>query len=309
MSDEADRTAAFLSPAKIAQMRAAAGAKKPAAMLDQIAPDAGQAHVLRLGELRKDLQAQAAQRDYSVIVSALAQLATVLPQLDFGLLEPKGWLARATGKARTSGVEFASQFDRIQQVATTVREQTQSLLRQQQAQSAATERTLVEFEVEWQAIEKVQEQGARWLQDMRADVKSREAAAPDAAAKQKIAEDNARCEEMVEHLKKLRGVVAMAQAAHQRGQSVGKRRAALLQSLQQLQATEVKAWEARIAPIATAASDSGSTTLSLEGPTEAHTLLQRRLQEITADCGQLQAEEHTLAQELSALGDEVKSAS
>jgi chromosome segregation ATPase len=308
MPDDQDRTAAFLSPAKIAQMRAAAGAAKPAAMLEQMATDAGQAHVLRLGELRKELQAQAAQRDYSVIVSALGQLAGALPQLDFGLLEPKGWLARATGKARTAGVEFASQFDRIVQVAKTVREQTQSLLRQHQAQSAATERTLVEFEVEWQAIEKVQEQGARWLQDMRDQLKTRLAASPDAAEQQKIKDDTQRCEELVEHLKKLRSVVAVAQAAHQHAQSVGKRRHALLQSLQQLQSVEVKAWEGRLAPVATAASDTGGTALNLEGPTEAHRDLQRRLQEISADCGQLQTEEQTLARELAALGDEVQSA-
>ncbi|MBI5275283.1 MAG: hypothetical protein HY854_02400 [Burkholderiales bacterium] len=308
MPDDQDRTAAFLSPAKIAQMRAAAGATKPAATLDQMPPDAGQAHVVRLGELRKELQAQAAQRDYSVIVSALGQLAGALPQLDFSLLESKGWLARATGKQRTAGVEFASQFDRIREVAKTVREQSQSLLRQQQAQSAATERTLVEFEVEWQAIEKVQEQGARWLQDMRADIKQREATPGDDAAKARIAEDSAHCEALVGQLKKLRGVVAVAQAAHQHAQAVGTRRQALLQSLQQLQSVEVKAWESRLAPIATAASDTGSTTLSLEGPTEAHRDLQRRLQEITADCGQLQTEEQALAQELAALGNEVQSA-
>ena len=308
MPDDQDRTAAFMTPAKLAQIRAAAGTVKPAAMLEQPPTDAGSAHVLRLGELRKELQAQAAQRDYSVIVDAIAQLASALPQLDFSLLEPKGWLARATGKARTSGVEFAGQFDRIAQGARTLREQTQSMLRQQQAQSSATERTLVEFEVEWQAIEKVDEQSERWLQDTRSQLKARQDASPDEAAQRRILEDGERCEELVEQLGKLRSVVSVAQQAHQKGQAVATRRNALMQSLQQLQSAELKAWEAKLSPLATAASDTGSTPQGLDEAVEAHKALGQRLQQITAECRELQAEEQTLAANLAALGDQVKSA-
>jgi predicted nucleic acid-binding Zn-ribbon protein len=306
MSEDPDRTASLMTPAKLAQMKPKPAAS-PAAWLDQMASDAGHMHVRQLKALSTQLADQAAQRDYGPVAQSLAALADAMPRLDFTLLQPKGWLARATGKAKSAADEFIAQHERIAEAIKGVKQQSQSLLKASGGQVSATERTLVEFEVEWRAIEKILDQGARWLQDMRNQLKTRQAAVADAEAQRQIDEDAARCEILVQRLKKLRAVAAASQQAHQQAQSAAARRAALLQALQQLQSGELKAWEGRLAPVASAA-EGGSTNLDLEEPAEAHQELQRRIGQLADDCRQVQVQEQALAAQLSALASELQSA-
>ena len=49
------------------------------------------------------------------------------------------------------------------------------------SRTSPRDRTLLEFEVEFRAIDKIIDQGTRWLQDMRNQLKAREAAATDDA--------------------------------------------------------------------------------------------------------------------------------
>src|SRR4029453_4492654 len=101
--------------------------------------------VRRLAELRKDLQAQAQRRDISPLILELERLGEALPRLDFGLLPPRGW-ARATGKGRTAGVEFAGQYEQIAQVAQGLVAQAQAVQKSQQDKPA--DRALRELEGE-----------------------------------------------------------------------------------------------------------------------------------------------------------------
>src|SRR3954462_9731563 len=102
---DSDRTASLMTPAKLAQVRPKAPVS-PAAWLDQMASDAGHAHVRRIADLQEDLRVHAQGQDFSSVAGELAALAQALPQLDFGLLQPQGWWARATGKGRSAGAEF-----------------------------------------------------------------------------------------------------------------------------------------------------------------------------------------------------------
>ena len=309
MSEDHDRTASLMTPAKLAQMKPKA-AVSPSAWLDQMAADAGHAHVRRLGELRGQLQAQAAERDYAPAAAALRAVADALPRLDFSLLQQnKGLLARFTGKGKTAGAEFNAQVDAVLTAAEGIKSQVQALARKQQAEAAATERTLVEFEVEYRGIEKIIDQGARWLQDMRNQLKTRQqAAAGDEAALAQVRQDAARCEILVARLKLLRAASNAAQQAHQQAQATAQRRAALLQLLQQGVAGDLKNWQARMSPVAAAAGDASSPALNLEGPMEAQRELQARLQRAGADCEQLQLQEQALAENLSQLGAQLAAA-
>jgi hypothetical protein len=306
MSDDHERTASLMTPAKLAQMKPKAAAS-PAAWLDQMAADAGHAHVRRLGELCEQLQSQARERGCAPVAAALQGVADSLPRLDFSLLQQnKGLFARFTGKGKTAGAEFNAQFDAVVTAAEAIKAQTQALGGRQQAQAAATERTLVEFEVEYRGIEKIIDQGARWLQDMRNQLKARQqAAAGDESALAQVRQDAARCEILVARLKLLRATSNAAQQAHQLAQAAAQRRAALVQLLQQSLAAELKGWQARMGPVAGAAGDSSSPALDLEGPMEAQRALQARLQQALADCEQLQTQERALADSLSQLGQEL----
>lgn len=302
-----DRTASLMTPSKLAQARPKA-AVSPAAWLDQMAADAGHPHVRRLGELRLDAQAQARRRDFSGLATALERLAQVLPLLDFSLLQARSWWARTTGKGRGAGADFAGQFDAIDQAAQAVASQAQAIQKAQQEQHGAAELAWVEFEVEYRAIDKIIEQGTRWLHDMRSQLKARQAAAADEASLQQVKDDAARCEILVARLKALRAVSSAAQQAHQQAQAAAARRTAMLQLLQQPLASGARAWRARLAPLAAAARDGDSPALSLEAPQEAHGALRRCALQAVADCAQLLGQEKAMAESLDAFGAQLAAA-
>ena len=303
---DTDRTASLMTPAKLAQVSKPKAAVTPAAWLDQMASDAGHQHVRRLAELSAELRAQSESRDFSPIAAELARLAEALPRLDFGLLQSRGWWARTTGKSRTAGAEFAGQFEQIEEVAKALAAQAQGLRKTQQEQAGPGERLLVEVEVEFRAIDKIIDQGARWLQDMRNQLKARTATANGAEAEKAIQDDAARCEILVDRLKVLRTVSSAAQQVHQHAQAAAARRLALSQLLQQALAADVKAWQASLSSLAAVAGESKS--LDLEEPMETHRELQLCVKQAIADCGQLDSQEKVLAHGLAALGKQVETA-
>jgi hypothetical protein len=309
MQDE-DRTASLMTPAKLAQVTSRPKAPvSGAAWLDRMATDAGHQHVRRLGELRDELLAQAGKRDFGPLAASISRMAEALPTLDFGLLQQKksGLFARLTGKSNTGVAEFASQYDQIESATSELAEQGKALQARQGEQASRTDLTLLEFEVEFRAIDKIIDQGARWLQDMRSELKAREAAGGDDAARQQLRDDAQRCELLVARLKALRGLSSAAQQAHQPAQETASRRAAVVQSTQTTVARRVKDWRNRVAPLANAARDGEPTALNLEGPMDCHRDLQLCLKQAGADCGQVQAHEKALAEALEVLGSHLQS--
>jgi hypothetical protein len=284
------------------------GAANPAAWLNQMAADAGHSHVKRLAELCKDLHAQAGRRDFSPLAGDLGQFAAVLPQLDFGLLQSQGLLARLKGKHRTAGAEFAAQYQRIDEAARALAERTRGLQQKQGEQVGGTDITLLEFTVEVQALEKIIDQGARWLQDMRNQLKVRQAAQNDEAARRQIEDDEARCELLVARLKALRALSTAAQQVHQQAQATAARWAALVQMLQQALASDVKDWRNGVSALASSVEGGVTPGLNLENPMESHRDLQLCVKQAIADCGQLQAHEAELAAGLAALGEQLAAA-
>ena len=302
MDDSDDRTASLMTPAKLAQARKPRGAVSPAAWLDRMAADAGHQHVQRLRELQAELRGQLRLREHTPLAAALERLGQALAGLDFSLLQSRGWWARTTGKSRSAGAEFAVRFDATEEATRALASQVQALQKSQQAQAGAGDRALVEFEVEYRAVDKIIDQGARWLQDMRTQLKERLAQATDAQSQQAVRDDAARCEILVARLKLLRAAVTAAQQVHQQALAAAGRRTGLLQMLQQALASDVKAWHARLSPLAAAAAEDRVVSASLEGPTETHRELQLCVKQAQADCAQLQAQEQALGQSLDALG-------
>jgi hypothetical protein len=298
--DDHDRTASLMTPGKLAQVRPKAPVS-PAAWLDKMATDAGHQHVRRLDELRADLQAQAQRRDFSPLAADLARLAEALPKLDFGLLQSRGLFARLSGKSKSTGAEFAGQYEQIDQAANALAEQALALQGKQGDQANRTNIALLEFEVEFRALDKIIDQGARWLQDMRNQLKAREAEGGDEAARAQIREDSARCELLVERLKMLRALTSAAQLAHQEARDAAARRESLVQALQQSVASNVKAWRSRISDLASAAREGQVPPSNLEGSMDCHRDLQLCIKRTLADCGQLQAHEKALAEGLETL--------
>lgn len=305
MSDsDDDRTASLMTPAKLAQLKARATqpAASPAAWLDQLAADAGSGHARRLVELRQQLEAQVREHDYEPLKASVQATAEELDKLDYDLLEPKGLLARVTGKGKVQGAGFVAQYDRIGHGGEDIADELRALQKKLQAQAGATDRTMLEFGVEVKALEKIIDQSTRWLQDMRAQLKTRVAEGnPDPAVQQQIREDNARCELIVERLKLLRAAISAAQQTTERCKAIVSRRAALVESIQQVLDGEWKKWQERLAPVAAEAKSTGSATSGVDRARRAQKELDSALNQAAKDCAQMQKQEQVLAGELAAL--------
>jgi hypothetical protein len=298
-SDE-DRTASLMTPAKLAQLKVRpAPAASPAAWLDQMAADAGSGHVRRLLELRQQLEAQMREREVRSIASACHALYDALDKLDFALLEPKGWLARAAGKGKEAAATYLSHHERAQRSAEDLVDEARALQRKQQAQ-AATERLLLEFSVEIRAVEKIMDQGARWLQDMRNQLKTRQAQGGDAAVLEQIRQDTARCEVLVGRLKQLRAANSSAQEAAERSQAAISRRVSLVEGVQQLVDQDWKSARQELDAAAEEAAATGSAPKAVGRARRAQQELCTALQQLGQDCSSLQAEEQAAVDVLAA---------
>lgn len=299
-SDE-DRTASLMTPAKLAQLKARPQpAASPAAWLDQLAADAGSGHVRRLVDLGQQLHNQVRERRYGGLTAAVDELAGALGALDFSLVQPRGWLARATGKAKDAVAGYLAQHERILSKCEDLADEVRDLQKKQQAHDTATGRTLMEAEVEVKAIEKIMDQGARWLQDMRGQLKAREAQGGDAAVQQQIADDTRRCELLVNRLKQLRTASSATTAAVERCRAMARSRASVVASLQQLVDGEVKACQGRLVKVAEEVQASGSAEDTSKAR-KAQEGLQGTLEQAGRDCRGLDSQERLLGEELEAL--------
>ena len=297
---ESDRTASLMSPARLAQMNPRTPAT-PAAWLNQMAADAGHQHVKRIGELGELLQERATSTELSSLATRLEQFAATLPTLDFSLLEARGWWARTTGKGSGGGAEFADRFDQIDGAAQSLIGHGATLRKEHQADSAVTDRALVELDVEYHAMEKIIEQGARWLQDMRNQLKVRQTAATDLQSQRAVIEDANRCDILVTRLKLLRSLCNAAVQVQGQVRENEARRLALTQTLQQSLASELKTWQGKLSAVASVARGGKSPAHGLHGPMETHQQLQSSVAKAASACDELVQQEQALAQSLMAL--------
>jgi hypothetical protein len=297
-----DRTASLMTPAKLAQLKVRpAPASSPAAWLDQMAADAGSGHVRRLLELRQQLEAQMRDRDVRAIATACHALYDAVDTLDLALLEPKGWLARAAGKGKEAATSYLAQHERVSRAAEDLTDEARDLQRKQQAQAGGTERLLMEFGVEIRALEKIMDQGARWLQDMRSQLKTRQAEGGDAAVQEQIRQDTARCEVLVGRLKQLRAASSAAQEAAERSNSALARRATLAVTIQQLLEKEWKAAGQSLDSVAEEAAATGTAPKSLDRARKGQQELSVALQQAGQDCSTLESQEQAASDVLAAL--------
>jgi hypothetical protein len=301
--DSEDHTASLMTPAKLAQLkvRPKEAPTTGAAWLDQMAADAGSGHVRRLVDLRKQLEAQAGGRSCQAVAAALEALHGQLEKLDYGVVQPKGWLARATGKGKEAATGFTTQHARIGRAGEDLADEVRALQRKHQAQAVAIERTLAEADTEVRALEKIMEQGARWLQDMRTQLKTRGVQAGDAAAQRQVAEDGARCDLLLGRLKQLRGASSGVQQVVERCRALARSRASVDESLQQTLDGEWTGWHRTVAAVAREVADTGAATEGVQGARESQDDLQQALKQAGRDCRALETQEQALLDELAAL--------
>jgi hypothetical protein len=303
-----ERTASLMTPAMLAQLRMGSNPAAAApAWPEQYAADAGVLHARRQLELRGQLEAQAAQRDYDAITRAGTALAEALPRLDFALLQPKGLLARMAGKGKADAAGFAAQHERIERALSGFADQVHELRRHHQILSAQTDATLVDFDAETRAVEQLLDQGARWLQDTRTQLRMRETQSPDDAARRRIEEDTDRCDRLTARLKDLRASNTAAHRIREVCDVAAARRLALLTSLQQALDGEAERWQQALAPLAEAVR-SGAPPGPADAAVAAHQALQPCVAQAIEDCRRMHAQEAALVQELASLAPPLQAA-
>ncbi|HEY1226008.1 MAG TPA: hypothetical protein VGF26_01685 [Ramlibacter sp.] len=308
MDSQEDRTASLMTPAKLAKVAAAGGAAvAPSQFLDRMAADVGHQHLQRLGELRVDMQAHGQgeldQAEQAAVV--LEHMRDALPQIDFAPLQERNWWADFTGKSRSTGSAFAATFDKVDEVAQELG-RTVATVQTRQAQRVTTQdRTLVEFSVEYQALDKAIHQGSRWLQDMRNQIKARQAQSVDAQAEQQVRADEARCELLVERLKRLRAAAAASQQVYEEVLATAQRRAEFAQATGRVATVHLQSWRSSMSAVATAASGGKAAAPLLEEAQKIHDKLRRKLDALLADAGQLRTHEAALVAQLDAMGEQL----
>jgi len=304
-----DRTASLMSPGKLSRLKPQPAAT-PEAWLDRMAADVGRLQVENLLEVQQALAQQALARAAGALAGDLETLAAAQQQLDFTLLQTRGWWARTTGKARSAGAEFAVQVDEVGNRMRSVTARAAELERSHGGGAAATDRTLLNLDVEYRALDKIVEQGAKWLQDMRGQLQQRHAAAAaDPAAQQKVREDAARCEILVVRLKALRALSATAQQVLAQTRELLAVRGALVQHLSQALASTSRNWSARMESLAAAAqAGSDSPQLSVEAPQEIHRQMQQQVAQALADCARLGGLEEAAATTVQQMAQQIAAA-
>ncbi|MFL6692412.1 MAG: hypothetical protein ACJ8GO_05580 [Ramlibacter sp.] len=306
MDPSEDRTASLMTPAKLAQVAGEATAPAtPAVFLDRMAADIGHQHTERLAQLRGqlDTQSQGRLEQAGEIQAALQRMLDVLPKIDFAPLQERNWWADLTGKSRNTGSAFAATFDQVDEVAQELASAVAAQQKQQALGAAAQDRTIVEFDVEYQALDKVIHQGARWLQDMRNQIKARQAQ-PD-ASQQDLRDDEARCELLVERLKLLRAAAAASQQAHEEVLATAARRADLAQAMGRLSTVHLQSWRSSLSALASAAVGGKAPTPMLNEAVKAQGKLRKKLEALLADVAQLGTHESTLVVQLAAMGEQL----
>ncbi|MEO7392439.1 MAG: hypothetical protein ABIU58_09705 [Ramlibacter sp.] len=292
-----------MTPSKLAQVKSRPPVAPPTsnAWLDQMAADAGHVHLRRLVELKKELEAEALPPEFSAIHADLSQLAEALPGIDFGLLHERGWWARTSGKTQSAGARFAEQFRQVEQITDGLAEPLKRLNSKQQAQAQAMESIRIEIKGECKAIDQIIDQGARWLQDMRDQLKLRVAAATDAKSEEAIKDDTARCEILVDRLKALRATLTAAQQSRQQLKATAAKRDAVMQFLLEAVSTDLQTWQNRLSTLAEAAPREGLKAEQVDGAMETHREFQLCVKRAVADCTVLSHQEKTLMESLAAL--------
>jgi hypothetical protein len=310
MDDDNDRTASLMTPAKLAQVAATAQAPvSPSAFLDRMAADVGHQHVSRLAQLQKQLEHQGQLAPAEGLQAAVDKLVEKLGKMDFAPLEVKGFIANLTGKAKAAGAEFAYRVGKVDKAAQALADLVVPMQKEQATRDAAHERTMVEFDVEYKALDKVIDQGARWLQDMRNQLKTREAdPSLDAAGRAQLAQDASRCEMLVGRLKSLRAAAAASQQAHDEARATAKRRIEVLQAATRLLNGEVAEWRHRLGVLAEAATEGNAEGPRIKQGQELTASMRARTEALQADCGQLCTHETTLQRQLAAMGEQLRAA-
>jgi len=308
MDPQEDRTASLMTPAKLAKVAGSGSAAVgPSQFLDRMAADVAHQHLHRLGELRLALQAhgQGELEQAEQAASVLEQMRDALPQVDFAPLQERNWWADITGKSRTKGSAFASTFDRVDEVAQELGTAVAALQKRQLQRATAQDRTLVEFNVEYQALDKAIHQGSRWLQDMRNQVKARQAQAGSAGSEQQVRADEARCELLVERLKLLRAAAAASHGAYEEVLATAQRRSEFAQATGRVATVHLQSWRSSLSAVASAASGGKVSQPLLDEAQKAHDKLRRKLEALLADAGQLRTHEAALVAQLAAMGEQL----
>lgn len=300
MSDH-ERTAAIMLPSKLAEL---APVKKASAWFDQAADQVGEAQIDHLTATLKTLQANLRSDTGTPVSVALDALQRSHVALAFDTLQSRSWWARATGKARSAGAEFADQVADV--VAALDRTDTLANVFQTDhaARVANDERLAVEMELDLRALDDLVDKGAKWLQDMQAQLKQRHAAAQDDAQRQGVRRDAARCEALVVRLKALRGVGATARKVLTPLREAQVQRLAQVQGLKQDLPRASRAWRARLVALAAAVEDGvDGPELSLEGPREVHAQLGAEVTRLSEAAARLKVVETQWEEALSGLAD------
>jgi hypothetical protein len=259
--------------------------------------DVRQAQLRRLEQLRARLQSDAFQWDCRPLAQDIHQLHVAGRELRFLDLR-HGWLARMLGRHRAAHARFAGAVGRIEGCERRVKTRAAELAATYKSHTSGARRSLVELDMEWQALGAEVDQGVTWLQDMCTQIGEARAQGSDDPQLDTLAEA---AQAYTQAFKRLQSASEMAREISVRGHGVLERRAALLDQVKAGVDAFEKLWTRKIEPVLDAARAGNGAVPGIPKAVEAHDDWMKSVSATIDACTALQHEEHLMAQHLGML--------
>lgn len=268
-------------------------AKLLADRVGQLLEDVQAAHLSRILQLRSRLQSDAFTWDNALLTHAVEVFLAASRNLRFQSLQIHGVWARLTGATEVAAHVFGKKYDDVVSAAGRARQEFEMLSRDYRAHTSSARRLIVEFDMEYRALDRKIDQGAEWLVELSYAIEKAG----------ELRTLSTRAMALSAKLKRCRLGSALAKEITILGQNVLERRAALLERMKVDLHGFDKVWLQRVANIGTHAVDRRFPPPVLDKAREVHNELITRLELTSAGCMALQMEEQAMARRLAMLRD------
>lgn len=268
-----------------------------AAWIGELLADVNGAQVRKLRELRAALQAGALEWDAAGLAHWINALHSAGRELHFENLQPT-WLERITGRYRTAHARFIAAHERMLGCAAQLRAEAESLAKALRGHTVAARRLLVEFDLEWNALQREVDQGVNWLEALCAQLGEPGVGGAKDPQLERLA---AHAQGQTRELKRLQVAASISREVGVRAQALIHRRSILLDHAQADAEAFGKNWTRALGKLV-ADLEAGRTSLpGIPQALQTHDELMKRLTARADACSALHHEEHLLAQQLERL--------
>jgi hypothetical protein len=273
-----------------------------AAWVEEQLADVRNVQVQRVVQLGTRLRTEAFDWDNTDLAESITALHAAGRDLRFLELR-HGWVSGALGRYKAAYARFVAAYERIRECARAVEKHAAALADPHPSQISGARLALVDLDIECKSMGGDVDQGVGWLQDLCAQLSDAKTKGDSDPQLETFAE---KAQVFTRTFKQLQTVGAMAHEIVTRGNSVLRRRLALLEQVRADLECFDKVWLRRLVLIATDAKAGRAAISGIPKAIDAHDDWMKRLSATVDACTALKHEEHLLGEHLAMLHEELQ---